>query len=385
MKKNQRKLLSLAVVTGLMLGSCSDDSIQIEETAAPLAVNATASIQTPTNGHFNLDFSSAVREFELDLNLSSAVEPSECEDTPFNEVADYYNNLLIDGFISAWDGNPDAISIILEDYFAINQIAAAYENKNTDYFGADGEYTNYVKQRTKSLEKFWDMGNSITVNGQHTATLEDLDFIRYVYENYSDAPAEEIDYILGIAETFNIGSDQIPENPFFASDGFATFDRTIVIGDGIITLLEDTGLDPKVVWSSILAHEWGHQIQFLNVENWEYPLPAFNNTPESTRMTELEADFITGYYLTHKRGATYNWKRVEDFLSAFFNIGDCGFENPGHHGTPAQRLAAAKAGYDLANGAQKKGKILSQEAVHLAFLAELNSITNTAAPRSVAR
>lgn len=385
MKKNQRKLLSLAVATGLMLGSCSDDTIQIDETTAPSAVSAKTSIPAPTKGHFNLDFSNTVREFEIDLNLSTVVEPSECGDTPFNEVADYYNNLLIDGFISAWDGNPDAIEIILEDYFAINQIAAAYENKNTDYFGADGEYTNYVKQRTRSLEKFWDMGNSITVNGQHTATLEDLDFIRYIYENYSDAAPEEIDYILNIAKTFNTGSDQIPENPFFASDGFATFDKTIVIGDGIITLLEDTGLDPKVVWSSILAHEWGHQIQFLNTENWEYPIPAFSNTPESTRMTELEADFITGYYLTHKRGATYNWKRVEDFLSAFFNIGDCGFENPGHHGTPAQRLAAAKAGYDLANGAKKKGKILSQEAVHLAFLAELNSITNTAAPRSVAR
>ncbi|WP_276166976.1 hypothetical protein [Zobellia alginiliquefaciens] len=385
MKRNQQKILRLALAIGLTLTSCSDDTIPVDETTAPAAVNAKASITTPAKGHFDLDFSNSVREFKPNLKLTTAVEPSECGDTPFNEVADYYNDLLIDGFISAWDGNPDAITIILEDYFAINQIAAAYEGKNTDYFGADGEYTNYVKQQVRSLEKFWGMANLITVNGQHTETLEDLDFIQYIYENYSSAPPEEIDYILEIAENFNTNSDQIPENPFFASDGFATFDRTIVIGDGIVTLLEETGLDPKVVWSSILAHEWGHQIQFLNFDDWQYPIPAFNDTPESTRMTELEADFITGYFLTHKRGATYNWKRVEDFLSAFFNIGDCGFESPGHHGTPAQRLAAAKAGFDLANGTKKKGQILSQQEVHNAFLSELDAIVGTSASRRITK
>lgn len=231
-----------------------------------------------------------------------------------------------------------------------------------------------MKKSVRSLESFWNMPDLITVNGQHTSTLEDLDFMRYVYENYSSAPPEVIEEILGIASYFNTNSDQIPENPFYAADGFATFDRTIVIGDGIVTLLEDTGIDPKVVWLSILAHEWGHQIQFLNFGDWQYPVPAFIGTPESTRMTELEADFLTGYYLTHKRGATYNWKRVEGFLSAFFNIGDCGFDNDGHHGTPAQRMAAAKAGFNLANKTKKKGQILSQQEVHNDFLAKLDLI-----------
>lgn len=383
MKTLSKKLLPLALGLGLVITSCTKDEndvikeIPVSGVSAKASVKKLPSVLKPSN-RFHLSSSGLkVTDFDTKLNLSEAVAPSECSDTPFNEVADFYNDQLIDGFLAAWDGNPDAIEIILGDYFVINQIAATEENKNTDYFGADGEYTNYVKKRVRSLEKFWDMDNLITVNGQHTETLEDLDFIRFVYENYSSATDEEIDYILTIAESFNTASNQIPENPFYASDGFATFDRTIVIGDGIVTLLEDTGLDPKVVWSSILAHEWGHQIQFLNFENWVYPLPAFSNTPESTRMTELEADFITGYYLTHKRGATYNWKRVEDFLTAFFNIGDCGFESPGHHGTPLERLAAAKAGYDLANGAQKKGKILSQQEVHNAFISKLDDILNS--------
>ena len=91
-------------------------------------------------------------------------------------------------------------------------------------------------------------------------------------------------------------------------------------------------------------------------------------------MTELEADFLTGYYLTHKRGATYNWKRVEDVLEGFFNIGDCQFTSDGHHGTPLQRMEAARQGYELAANTKKKGKIMTQTEVHQAFLSVLDAI-----------
>ena len=246
--------------------------------------------------------------------------------------------------------------------------------KNADSFGVNGEYTAYVNNRVRSLEKFWDMADLIQVRGQHSSTLEDLDFIRLVYENYSTAPPEVIDYLLTIAEEFNNGSDQIPENPFYASDGFATFTGFIVIGDGIVDMLAEVGLDPKVVWSSILAHEWAHQIQFANLGIFSYPIPPFNGTAESTRMTELEADFITGYYLTHKRGGTYNWKRIEDTLRAFFEIGDCGFGSPGHHGTPIQRMEAAEQGFLLAQSEKKKGKISSADVVHEAFIEKFDLI-----------
>ena len=318
-------------------------------------------------------------DFSVGKSLLNAVEPSVCGPTPFREVLTKYDDLLFNDFLANYTGNIDGFYVVFEDYFAINQIAARFEGKNTDYFGANGEYTAYVNNRTRSLEKFWDMADLIEVNGQHTATLEDIDFLRYVYENYTGNPAlpdEIIDYLLEFAVYYNSVSDQIPENPFFASDGFATFDRKIVIGDGLVDMLAEVGIDPKVVWSSILAHEWGHQIQFLNFGSFNYPIPAFAGSPESTRMTELEADFITGYYLTHKRGATYNWKRVEGVLQSFFEIGDCGFGSNGHHGTPIQRMEAAKMGYELANNAQKNGKILSQEAVHNAFLASLDAIIN---------
>lgn len=381
MKTTKKKVL-VAVAFGLILASCSTDELkkpsehsleldkrQVQGRSSTLENTISDGIV----GNLNWTISGKkVHDFSHDLN--KAVIPSECDNTPFRAVTSYYNNALINGFISNWDGNPDAISVILDDYFVINQIAALDDYKNADTFGANGEYTNYVKNNVRSLEKFWNMPNLITVRGQHTSTLQDLDFIRFIYENYSNASPADVDYFLSIAEHFNTASDQIPENPFYASDGFATFDGFIVIGDGIVSMLSETGLDPKVIWSSILAHEWGHQIQFKNYNIWNYPVPAFNGTPESTRMTELEADFLTGYYLTHKLGGTYNWKRVEDVLSAFYNIGDCGFTSPGHHGTPNQRIEAARQGYLYAANQQKKGHISAPQVVHDAFISRLPAI-----------
>src|SRR5690606_23419683 len=84
-------------------------------------------------------------------------------------------------------------------------------------------------------------------------------------------------------------------------------------------------------------------------------------------LAELEADFFAAYFLTHKRGATYNWKRTQEFLNLFFLVVDCAVYSPGHHGTPLQRMTASRLGYELAQGAQKKGFILTADEVHAAF------------------
>ncbi len=370
----------VALTLGLTFASCSkDEAISTDPASADTnetTVLSRSALPSAVEGNIAWEIP-GVKAHDFSFRYNNLVEPSECGATPFNAVTSYYNNALIDGFISSWDGNPDAIGVILEDYFTINQIAALI-GKNADTFGANGEYTHYVENRVRSLEKFWDMPDLISVRGQHTSTLEDLSFIRFIYENYSNATPEQVDYLVGIANHFNTTSDQIPENPFFASDGFASSTGVIVIGDGIVSMLAETDLDPKVVWSGILAHEWGHQMQFQNAGNWQYPLPIFVGTPESTRMTELEADFLTGYYLTHKRGGTYNWKRVEDVLLSFYNIGDCGFTSSGHHGTPLQRLEAARQGYLYAASQQKKGQISDSQVVHDAFISALPGIIGTA-------
>ncbi len=64
-----------------------------------------------------------------------------------------------------------------------------------------------------------------------------------------------------------------------------------------------------------------------------------------------------------------NWHRVKDFLSVFYAIGDCDFSQASHHGTPNQRMKAAKFGNDVANNAQNQGHILSSQQCIARFLA----------------
>lgn len=136
-----------------------------------------------------------------------------------------------------------------------------------------------------------------------------------------------------------------------------------------------------MAFGGILAHEWGHQVQFNNYTAWYGPRV---DTPEQTRKTELEADVFASYYLTHKRGATYNWKSAAEFFELFFNIGDCSFTSAGHHGTPTQRLAASRLGWIIAQETMPMGHILTAEDVHSLFIASLQSIIDNKIDSSAA-
>ncbi len=93
-----------------------------------------------------------------------------------------------------------------------------------------------------------------------------------------------------------------------------------------------------------MAHEFGHHVQ--------YELGVFDTGPtdpaEATRRTELMADAMASYFGTHKKGLALNSKRVADALLSFYTVGDCYFDDPGHHGTPLQRQRAADWGSGLA-------------------------------------
>ena len=86
------------------------------------------------------------------------------------------------------------------------------------------------------------------------------------------------------------------------------------------------------------------------------------------------ADAMAAYFLTHKRGATLNQKRVEEFLQVFYDIGDCAFTSSSHHGTPNQREAAARFGFDVADQYQKQGHILTAGEFHALFVAQYPQI-----------
>ncbi|WP_373056819.1 hypothetical protein [Zunongwangia sp. H14] len=374
MKSTKLKVALLALSLGVATVSCEKDTME--------EVGNTPSTQSVNNkkGFPELrpqDTKAAAVETSENLGVlfRNAVAPSECGTTELTTVQNKYINAII----------KDPIALANNGIYSdLNYYYSYYLADGDQYFGEDGDYTKLMIKRQRELEKFWDMPVEIQVNGQHTATLNDRDKIAEVFETFfgyrvngvfvpltTEQAYEEADYLISLNEA----SPNLPENPYFATDGFASTNRTIVIGDGLPTWLAETGIDEGIVWTGILSHEWAHEVQFLNRSQW-YPNGAAPDPAAATRYTELEADFMAAYFMTHKRGATYNWKRVEEFFDLYFQIGDCGFTSSGHHGTPLQRMEAARLGYELADSAQKQGHILTQQEVHEAFVSVVGSIVD---------
>jgi uncharacterized protein len=95
----------------------------------------------------------------------------------------------------------------------------------------------------------------------------------------------------------------------------------------------------------VLAHEYGHQLQYA------FSLPSVRES--TARPNELEADGMAGYYL--RRG--YGKSTYESISTAYefaFSIGDTYTTSSSHHGTPAQRRSAVRLGFLLADPANAK-------------------------------
>ncbi|SDI71995.1 neutral zinc metallopeptidase [Chryseobacterium jejuense] len=95
-----------------------------------------------------------------------------------------------------------------------------------------------------------------------------------------------------------------------------------------------------IVNAMILAHEYGHQLQYI------FGLPSVNEN--TARPNELEADGFAGYYLRRPNG--YNKTNFSEIAAAYEfaqSIGDYQTSSPGHHGTPAQRRSAVRLGFLL--------------------------------------
>jgi hypothetical protein len=245
-------------------------------------------------------------------------------------------------------------------------------------FGYDGAFTKVMLKTERDVKRFWDIASDdILLLAMKGTMLQDEARVANVYQQlFVDDPGPPVDPItpaeaaeyagivhdaLDAAETLDGGDDPLFSLNAFAFSTAGQSDR-IVMGDGILEGFAVVGFG-DVAPQAIYAHEFAHHIQYEN----EYfdDVPPGATTPitdaEFTRYTELMADAMAAYYLTHKRGGTMNKHRVAQFLNAFFQLGDCAFTNPGHHGTPNQRMRAAQFGFDVADQAHKQGHILTSE------------------------
>lgn len=82
----------------------------------------------------------------------------------------------------------------------------------------------------------------------------------------------------------------------------------------------------QLVVASILAHEWGHILQFKAGEKYDWMVEK-----------ELKADELSGWYLAATRGLDTLDAAKGDLERMFVSAGNLGFKDFEFHGTPSQR------------------------------------------------
>ena len=378
-----KKLFILASLSLLIFASCkkSEDSNVSENITQQTKISeAKNRLNAFIKEHnfsprfsINGDQASSARTNTTNYNLSSntdfnyyqslikrSINPDDYECGP-TEINSYINNS-----VSNWTSD----DFMYYSYFSAIPFDYVYVYDNTtggQFYGNEGQYTNAINRTFKDLLRFWNIPTNILIRDAHGNIFNDVNKVTTILLLYSDlgilgtmTPAEaealanDLKIVFGSANFQNFNHPLLTFNAFASpADPFFNTPKKIVMGDGIMKAYDDLGYS-DVAPQAVLAHEYGHHVQFANGVD-------FGSSPEGTRRTELMADAFSAYFMTHKRGSAMNWKRVQQFLKVFFDIGDCAFSNDGHHGTPNQRMKAAGFGYQLATDAQKQGKILSSQ------------------------
>lgn len=373
------KIALLALSACIVVSSCQKTDLQ--ESATQPADEVAAKAAAGKKSDISFEISSRLQQYSVKVKFKNAslkrideingylqqkiakaakknaVTPTECSPTPFDAQIDKYINEF------------GALEFDLYGtYAAINQLATLID-VSKQYFGPKGQYNGLLRKYRLKLESFWNMPNEVVIKGEHNATLNDRDRIAEVYvlfggvdEETAYAIADEILFINEISTVFI-------ETPLLSFDAFATTDDIIVLGDGIMQVLMETGLSSDVVLGGIVAHEWGHQVQFNKSIQWYYMPPyLWPATPEFTRLVELEADFFASYFMGSKKGGAYNWKKLSQFFNLFYNIGDCSFTSVNHHGTPLQRMTTARVAYIISETMKYLGVDLTADQIHTLFI-----------------
>jgi len=235
----------------------------------------------------------------------------------------------------------------------------------SNQFGIDGQYTHLLTSQMQDLKQFWDIYSAdiqlLPIHGAEVFSSVDRIARAYTFMGYDPASAQELaaftyDWVRseprvqgGAHPLFSFNAMAIPRETD-ASGG--TRPGQVFMGDGVLQAMAGLGIDATAA-RAILAHEFGHQVQFGNDGVLDYD----DRSPEGARRAELMADSLATYYLTHARGEALNAKSLLPTMQAFYEVGDCGFESPSHHGTPNQRMRASEWAAELANEAQKQGHI----------------------------
>jgi hypothetical protein len=271
------------------------------------------------------------------------------------------------------------------DYIPTYEALYFQSSATPQYYGYTGQFTKVMVKTERDVKSFWDIPSAqIQVLAMHGTVLLDTARTARTYRLLGFPDAVATAYAATVRAALLQSTTMHGGNyGFWTFNAFSFRDPShspsdrIVMGDGILEAYAKIGYG-DVAPQAIFAHEFAHQIQFER--GYFNDLDPSLSDAEQTRYTELMADAMSAYFLTHARGAALNQKRVEQFLQVFYQIGDCAFTDPGHHGTPNQRMASARFGFKIADEFQKQGHILTSSEFHALFVAQYPTIIAPDAP-----
>lgn len=249
---------------------------------------------------------------------------------------------------------------------------------------ADRKQAKALTKTYRKLQSFWSTSSDADLIAMHGDMLSNPQRIsRLLVVLYGFSPSDADGYANLVATVIkDVPAFADGDSPLFTLNAFsftgkgdpdpfiAGLPSKVVIGDGFLGALTAMGID-DVGAPVVLAHEYAHQVQA--------ELNLFDSTltgPAATRRVELMADAYASYFAVHARGLNLNAKRVKDVQQTFFELGDCSFDDLGHHGTPEQGLRASTWAIELADSARQQGKIMPAATFASLFDAELPAIVS---------
>ena len=359
MNLSTRWLAALGASAALALGTAP---AALAETGAAAAPAQGAAADTPSPF---AQSDATARRFGIEASLAHTaldhvINPGDydCEATDL----DAYVDSLINGFSDTeWNFLVRHTEMLdLPTYDAL--LHGTYGDARYD-LRADQRQS--LTQTFRDVKKFWDIKSSdIELRAMHGSMMQDADRVARVYrEVYGLSATAAAARAQDVANAVSTGFDG-GNNALFTLNAFAFTAQgdpdplvqgvpdKLIFGDGILDALQYMGIG-DIGPRAVMGHEFGHHVQYED-NLFDSPLTG----AEATRRTELMADAFGTYFATHARGLALNTKRVLTVEKSFYEVGDCSYTSPGHHGTPNQRLRSATWAAGIADAARPQGHIL---------------------------
>ncbi|MET9019967.1 hypothetical protein ABZV93_08305 [Actinopolymorpha sp. NPDC004070] len=351
-------VLTIGSATAAVAGTGAVDTSAPAAAVAPAAARTTLAHSGEAADRFGIDRSPARAAVER------AIDPGDYQCGP-TDLDAYVSGLI--------NGMSDAEYAFLVRHLEMLDIptydALLYGSPTDARYALRSDYRTELTHTFRDVKRFWDIqSGDIQLMSMHGSIMGDAAAVSRVLQlpipGFGQSPADADKNAKDIATAVDSGMFDHGNNPLFTLNAFAFTAEgdpdplvkgvpdKLIFGDGIVDALNAMGIG-DVGPRAVMGHEFGHHVQFED-NLFESPLTG----PEATRRTELMADAFGTYFATHARGLSLNTKRVLQAEKTFYEVGDCAYDNSGHHGTPNQRLRSSAWAAGIADSARPQGKIL---------------------------